>query len=57
MTKCAMIITSQRMARFVPPKGGNHMTGSEAISMITLIIAILTLLAMIIFGIINIFKK
>ena len=52
-----MIITSQRMARFVPPKGGNHMTGIEAISMITLIIAILTLLAMIIFGIINIFKK
>jgi hypothetical protein len=33
------------------------MTGAEAISMITLIIAILTLLAMIIFGIINIFKK
>lgn len=33
------------------------MTGAEAISMITLFIAILTLLAMIIFGIINIFKK
>ena len=33
------------------------MTGVEAISMITLIIAILILLAMIIFGIINIFKK
>jgi hypothetical protein len=33
------------------------MTGIEAISMITLFVAILTLLAMIIFGIINIFKK
>jgi len=33
------------------------MTGLEAISMITLFVAILTLLAMIIFGIINIFKK
>ena len=45
------------MARFVPPKGGNHLTGIEAMSMISIFIAILTLLAMIIFGIIDIFKK
>ncbi len=45
------------MARFVPPKGGNHLTGIEAMSMISIFIAILTLLAMIIFGIIDIFRK
>ncbi len=45
------------MARSVPPKGGNHLTGIEVVSIISLFISILTLLAMIIFGVINIFKK
>lgn len=38
-------------------KEGNRMSGIEAMSMISIFIAILTLLAMIIFGIIDIFKK
>ncbi len=33
------------MARFVPPKGGNHLTGIEAMSMISIFIAILILIS------------
>ena len=57
MTKYAMIIKPKDGKVCSSEGRGNRMTGAEAISMITLFVAILTLLAMIIFGIINIFKK